>query len=95
MLIYVQMGCVDMGLLANRAPPNPPLPPDEYSKPYFDRLVNILNLFFQQINAVQPISIAQLNIDINTLPTQADLANLRSGDVYRDTTAGNVLKVKV
>jgi hypothetical protein len=84
-----------MGLLANRAPPNPPLPPAEYNKAYFDRLVNILNLFFQQINAVQAISIAQLNINIDTLPTQADLANLRSGDVYRDTAAGNVLKVKV
>lgn len=84
-----------MGLLANRAPPNPPLPPEEYSKPYFDRLVNVLNLFFQQLNAIQPISIAQLNIDLNTLPTQADLANLRVGDVYRDSTAGNVLKVKV
>lgn len=84
-----------MGLLANRAPPNPPLPPDEYSKPYFDRLVNILNLYFQQINAVQAINIAQLNIDINTLPTDADVANLRSGDVYRDSTAGNVLKIKV
>jgi hypothetical protein len=84
-----------MGLLANRAPPNPPNPPAEYSKQYFDRLVNILNLFFQQINAVQAISVAQLNININTLPTQADLANLRSGDVYRDTTAGNVLKIKV
>jgi hypothetical protein len=84
-----------MGLLANRAPPNPPNPPAEYSKQYFDRLVNILNLFFQQINAVQAISVAQLNININTLPTQADLANLRSGDVYRDTAAGNVLKIKV
>ena len=84
-----------MGLLANRAPPNPPNPPEEYNKPYFDRLVNILNLFFQQINAIQPISIAQLNINVDTLPTQADLANLREGDVYRDTTAGNVLKVKV
>lgn len=84
-----------MGLLANRAPPNPPLPPEEYSKPYFDRLVNVLNLFFQQINAVQPISIAQLNINIDTLPTQADYANLRSGDVYRDSAAGDVLKVKV
>jgi hypothetical protein len=94
-LIYVQMGCVDMGLLANRAPPNPPLPPEEYSKPYFDRLVNILNLFFQQINAVQPISIAQLNINVDTLPTDADYVNLRSGDVYRDVGAGNVLKVKV
>jgi hypothetical protein len=84
-----------MGLLANRAPPNPPLPPAEYSKPYFDRLVNILNLFFQQISAIQPISIAQLNINVDTLPTQADLANLRVGDVYRDTTASNVLKIKV
>lgn len=89
------MGCVDMGLLANRAPPNPPIAPAEYDKAYFDRLVNILNLFFQQINAVQAISVAQLNINIKTLPTQADLANLRSGDVYRDTAAGNVLKVKV
>jgi hypothetical protein len=30
-----------------------------------------------------------------SLPTQADLSNLRIGDVYYDTTAGNVLKVKV
>lgn len=84
-----------MGLLANRAPPNPPLAPAEYNKPYFDRLVNILNLFFQQINAVQPISIAQLNINVDTLPTDADYVNLRSGDVYRDVGAGNALKIKV
>jgi len=84
-----------MGLLANRAPPNPPTPPAEYSKPYFDRLVNILNLYFQQLNAIQPISIAQLNINVDTLPTQTDLANLLVGDVYRDSAAGNVLKIKV
>jgi hypothetical protein len=30
-----------------------------------------------------------------SLPTEADLSNLRVGDVYYDTTAGNVLKVKV
>lgn len=30
-----------------------------------------------------------------SLPTQADLANLKVGDVYYDTTANNVLKVKV
>ena len=29
-----------------------------------------------------------------SLPTQADLANLRSGDIYYDTTASNVLKIK-
>jgi hypothetical protein len=30
-----------------------------------------------------------------SLPTQADLSNLRIGDIYYDTSAGNVLKVKV
>jgi len=29
-----------------------------------------------------------------SLPTQADLSNLRVGDIYYDTSAGNVLKVK-
>jgi hypothetical protein len=58
-------------------------------------VLSVLYLFFQQVNAVQPINIAKLNIDLNTLPTQTSLATLRSGDVYRDTTAGNVLKVKV
>jgi hypothetical protein len=30
-----------------------------------------------------------------SLPTQADLANIRVGDLYRDTTADNVVKIKV
>jgi len=30
-----------------------------------------------------------------SLPTQADLGSLRVGDIYYDTTASNVLKVKV
>jgi len=30
-----------------------------------------------------------------SLPTQADLSNLRVGDIYYDTAASNVLKVKV
>ena len=30
-----------------------------------------------------------------SLPTQADLAYLRKGDIYYDTTASNVLKIKV
>jgi hypothetical protein len=58
-------------------------------------VLNVLYLFFQQINGVQPINAAELNLDLNTLPTQANLATLRQGDVYRDTSAGNVLKVKV
>ena len=31
---------------------------------------------------------------VASLPTEADLANLRAGDVYYDTTASNVLKIK-
>jgi hypothetical protein len=34
-------------------------------------------------------------IRVASLPTQADLANMRVGDLYRDTTAGNVVKIKV
>lgn len=30
-----------------------------------------------------------------SFPTQADLANLRAGDVYVDTSASNVLKMKL
>jgi hypothetical protein len=77
------------------APPRLPAATEEYDPAYMSGMLNILNLFFQRINSVQPISIASLNINIDTLPTQTSLANLRSGDVYRDTTASNVLKVKV
>jgi hypothetical protein len=58
------------------------------------QMLNVLNLFFQRINAIQPLNIAQLNINIDTLPTDADLANLRVGEVYRDT-ADDSLKIKV
>ena len=77
------------------SPPRLPVAPDEYSAVYMSQMLNILNLFFQQLNAVQPISVAQLNIDVERFPTQADVANLRVGDVYRDSSAGNVLKIKV
>jgi hypothetical protein len=84
-----------MSLFTIVSPPRPTSAPKEYDQGFMAQMQNILNLFFQQVNAVQPINIAKLNIDLNTLPTQANLATLRSGDVYRDTTAGNVLKVKV
>ena len=77
------------------SPPRLPVAPNEYSPVYMSQMLNILNLFFQQLNAVQPISVAQLNIDVERFPTQADVGNLRVGDVYRDSSAGNVLKVKV
>jgi len=78
----------------NDAPPRLPAPPPEYDAAYMGQMLNVLNLFFQRLNAIQPINIAQLNINIDTLPTQADLANLRVGEVYRDT-ADNRLKIKV
>lgn len=84
-----------MGMFSRVNPPRPTAAPTQYTTAFMDQMQNIFNLFFQQINAVQPINVANLNIDINTLPTQADLADLRVGDVYRDTTASNVLKVKV
>jgi hypothetical protein len=80
--------------LFNDAPPRLPAPPPEYDAAYMGQMLNVLNLFFQRLNAVQPLNIAQLNINIDTLPTQADLANLRVGEVYRDT-ADNRLKIKV
>jgi hypothetical protein len=70
------------------APPRLPAPPPEYDSAYMGQMLNVLNLFFQRLNAIQPINIAQLNININTLPTEADLPNLRLGDVYRDTQDG-------
>ena len=84
-----------MGMLALRNPPNLPLPPESYDRKYFDELNNVLRLFFNNINSVQALSLAGLNLDLKTLPTEADIALLRLGDVYRDTTADNVLKVKV
>jgi len=78
----------------NTSSPRLPVAPVEYNASYMSGMLNILNLFFQNLNAVQPINIAKLNININTLPTDADVANLRAGDVYRDT-ADNSLKIKV
>ena len=77
------------------SPPRLPVAPNEYNPAFMSQMMNILNLYFQQLNAVQPISVAQLNIDVERFPTQANLADLRVGDVYRDSSAGNVLKIKV
>ena len=83
-----------MGMLQNRNPPNLPDAPDVYDASYHNKLNKIITDFFNQINAVQHLSIAKLTININSLPTQANLASLRSGDIYQDTSASNVLKVK-
>lgn len=79
----------------NTTAPSLPLPPEEYNKRYFDQFNNVLRLYFNQLSNPGDMGGSTLNLNLVTLPTQADLANLRSGDVYRDTTAANVLKIKV
>jgi hypothetical protein len=63
-------------------------------------LSNVIRLFFNNINTVQQLNLASLNLDLRTLPTDADLPNLRIGDVYRDTKDGvqatsQMLRIKV
>jgi hypothetical protein len=66
-----------------------------------DAFSNVLRLFYNNINAVQNLNLASLNLDLRTLPTDAAYQTLRFGDVYRDTEGGtvqlgsNVLRIKV
>lgn len=69
-------------------PPSLPLPPDTYESRYFSQLNNILRLYFNQLNNPGDMGGATLNLNLATLPTEADFANLRLGDVYRDTQDG-------
>jgi hypothetical protein len=83
----------------NVTPPNLPLAPNEYDRRYQDQLNNVLRLFFNQLNNPGDVGAATLNLDLNTLPTDADIATLRLGDVFRDTTTGTtptsqVLRIK-
>jgi hypothetical protein len=72
----------------NVTPPNLPLAPAEYERRYQDQLNNVLRLFFNQLSNPGDVGAARLNLNLNTLPTEADLPNLRLGDVYRDTQDG-------
>jgi len=72
----------------NATPPNLPLAPTEYDRRYQDQLNSILRLFFNQISNPGNMGGATLNLSLETLPTEADLPNLRLGDVYRDTQDG-------
>ena len=72
----------------NVTPPSLPLAPDQYDHRYQDQLNNVLRLFFNQLNNPGDIGGATLNLNLNSLPTDADLPNLRLGDVYRDTQDG-------
>ena len=69
-------------------PPGLPLPPDEYDRRYFDQLTNVLRLYFNQLSNPGDMGGTTLNLNLATLPTEADFAALRLGDVYRDTQDG-------
>jgi hypothetical protein len=72
----------------NATAPNLPLAPAEYERRYQDQLNNILRLYFNQLSNPGDVGAATLNLNLATLPTEADFATLRLGDVYRDTQDG-------
>jgi len=89
-----------VAMLQNRAAPNIPQAPPQYDVAYMNSLSNVIRLFFNTINTVQQLNLASLNLDLKSLPTDADLPNLRIGDVYRDTQDGvqatsQMLRIKV
>ena len=72
----------------NATQPNLPLAPNEYDSRYQEQLNNVLRLFFNQLSNPGDMGGSTLNLNLATLPTEADLPNLRLGDVYRDTKDG-------
>ena len=72
----------------NATAPNLPLAPNEYERRYQDQLNSILRLYFNQLSNPGDMGGSTLNLNLATLPTEADLPNLRLGDVYRDTQDG-------
>ena len=92
------------------APKLPSAIGDNYDPALINQLTNILRLYFNQLDNAGPmVASTQRNgsaiesglsffptagTSAPSLPTQADLANLRVGDIYYDTSASNVLKVK-
>jgi len=40
----------------NVTPPNLPLAPEEYNRPYMDKLSNVIRLFFNQISNTGPLA---------------------------------------
>jgi hypothetical protein len=89
--------------------PRLPSPPDQYDRQYVEQLINVLRLYFNQLDNASPAVFASQGVgtanvvtaltcaqpDLTTpgaseisLPTQADFANLRAGDIYYDTSGG-------
>jgi hypothetical protein len=94
----------------NVTAPRLPAVTPAYDPVVFNQLFNILRLYFAQLDNAGPMAassqfdgadvVSGLSFAPNvgtatpSLPTEANLANLRVGDIYYDTSANNVLKVK-
>jgi hypothetical protein len=92
------------------APKLPSAISDNYDPALINQITNILRLYFNQLDNAGPMvgSTQRNGADIvaglsffptpgtstPSLPTQTDYASLRVGDIYYDTSAGDVLKVK-
>lgn len=89
--------------------PRLPSAPNEYDRQYMEQLINVLRLYFNQLDNASPAVFASQGVGTTTvvtaltcaqpdlaspgateisLPTQADFANLRAGDIYYDTSGG-------
>ena len=79
----------------NVTSPNLPLAPEQYSREYQDQFNSILRLFFVRLNNPGDMGGASLNLNLDTLPTDADIATLRLGDVFRDTTTGTTANSQI
>lgn len=93
----------------NSVAPRLPAAPVEYDPRFMDQFINVLRLYFTQLDTPTPMLASSQGIRTPnvisgltfatpdptnrgqpkiSLPTQADFANLRSGDVYYDTSGG-------
>lgn len=94
----------------NVVAPRLPAATPEYDAAFINQLTSVLRIYFNQLDNAGPMVASTQRTGGNivaglsffptggstapSLPTQADLATLRVGDIYYDTSAGNVLKVK-
>jgi hypothetical protein len=79
----------------NFVAPSLPLAAPEYDRMQQDQLLYAIRLYFNRLDTYNISQNLRPTVNLETLPTEADLADLQVGDVYRDTTADNALKVKV
>ncbi len=98
----------------NVVAPRLPSPPQEYDPAYMAQLLNLLRIYFNRLDNAGPmagstevngadivsgLSFFPMSGTNPSLPTDADFASLRIGDVYRDTQNGvmsnnQTLKIK-